>query len=171
MCDNPENVEGYLIRITYADDTQEIISRPYGDMESIEIDVDIDLEQNPTLNIEIAAYNSNGWQSCWSVYEEVVVDVPDYTLAGFEDENDVLSIFPNPINDKSNIRFKVLNRTDLEISVYDLLGNEIKTLTSGYYEAGIYDVTLKINDLASGAYYIRYRFNDRTVSKLFIVNQ
>ncbi|MFH1051646.1 MAG: T9SS type A sorting domain-containing protein [bacterium] len=166
-----ENIQGYLIRLTYTDGTEKIIARPYAGETNIEIDIDIDYVANPTLEIALAAYTKDGYQSCWSTIQGVAVDVEDYPFAGFENEDDRLSVFPNPVSDATNIRFKVADNGNIKISVYDLLGIEVGVLANDYYSAGIYDVSLKSDKLISGTYYIKYQAGDYTRTKLMIISK
>ncbi|MFC2130561.1 T9SS type A sorting domain-containing protein [Bacteroidota bacterium] len=164
-----DNIQGYLIRLTYTDGTEEIIARPYAGSNDIEIDIEVDVDANPTLEIAIAAYTEEGFQSCWSVDEGVTVDVEDYPLAGFENEDDRMSIFPNPLSENTNIRFRVAGNSNIRISVYDLLGNEIAVLANDYYGMGIYDVPLNSEGYLSGTYYVKYQSGDVTISKLMVI--
>lgn len=168
---NPENIQGYLIKLTLADGSEQIIARPYSGTDNIEIDIDIDLDANPILEVAIAAYTIDGYQSCWSVEEEVVLDVQDYPLAGFKNDNDKLSIFPNPTNDITNIRYIVSDNSYISIRIYDLLGNLNKTVIDNYYNPGIYDVKLDIDKFSNGTYYVRYQFGEKTVTKLIVINK
>ncbi len=168
---NPDEIQGYLIKLTFADGSEQIIARPYAGTDNIEIDIDIDLETNPILKISIAAYTPDGYQSCWSDENGVVLDVKDYTLAGFENDNDKLSIFPNPTTDITNIRFIVTENSNIKITVFDLLGNKIEEPVDNYYTKGIYDVKLKIDKFISGTYYIRYQLGEKTITKLLVINK
>ncbi len=168
---NPEDVKGYLIRIIYDDGTSEIIGRPYSGTNSIEIDIDIDLTKHPNFDIEIAAYNEQGWQSCWSNIQTVVVDVNEFPLAGFSNENDLLSIFPNPIKNLSNIRFIVPETNPVKITMFDILGNEILRLIDENYTPGIYDVKLNTEYIISGTYYIKYQIGNKVITKLVVISR
>jgi len=167
---NPvENIQGYLIRLTYNDETEEIVARPYAGETGAEIDIDIDTEVNDVLTVAMAAYTGDGFQSCWSADEGVTVDVKDYPLAGFENENDRISVFPNPLKDNTNIRFKVFGNHNVRIEVYDLLGNEVAVLTNKMYGEGIYDINLDTKNFVWGTYYIKYCAGDVTVTKLMVI--
>jgi photosystem II stability/assembly factor-like uncharacterized protein len=168
---NTTEIQGYLIRLTYEDGKQEIVARPYAGSTEIEIDFDIDLEQTTILKIEIAAYTKEGWESCWSTIADVVLDVNDYPLAGFTSENDRLSIFPNPMGNSTNIRFKVVDNSNIKIRIFNVLGTEIMNLTNEFYSTGIYDIPLKSEGIANGTYYIKYESNDVLITKLLIINK
>ena len=66
--------------------------------------------------------------------------------------------FPNPFNPETVIQFDVAKRTEMNISVYNLLGQRVKTLLNKNMETGTY--TLKWNGrddtgsmLPSGMYF------------------
>ncbi len=44
--------------------------------------------------------------------------------------------YPNPFNATTNISFNLTNDTDIELSVYDLLGRKVTTLVTGSLNAG-----------------------------------
>ncbi len=167
----PENIRGFLIKIVYADQTEEIIARPYGEDREAEIDIEIDLEENPILKITMAAYTHEGYQSCWSEEEGVVLDVKDYPLAGFENENDPISVFPNPLSNGANVRFKLLANSHTTIELFDLLGERKAVIIDDYFEAGVHDAELDATGITSGAYYIRMTAGGVTKSKLIIISK
>lgn len=62
--------------------------------------------------------------------------------------------FPNPFNPKTNITFTIPKETYIELSIYDLLGNLVKTLKSGNASAGEYFIEFDASEinLGSGVY-------------------
>ena len=83
--------------------------------------------------------------------------------------------YPNPFNPETMIRFDVADKTDLSISVYNILGEKITTLLKGSLEAGTYHVQWNgVSDqgktLPSGMYF--YELNSplfHSVKKLVLV--
>jgi len=43
----------------------------------------------------------------------------------------------------------------MKVAIYNLLGQSITTLTSGYKEAGMYNLTWDATDAASGMYFVK----------------
>ncbi len=83
----------------------------------------------------------------------------DTTLVGVEDEfsgiiNDyrLEQNYPNPFNPVTNISYSVPERVDVNISVYDILGNKIVTLINEEKDAGKYTIQFNGSALASGIY-------------------
>lgn len=65
--------------------------------------------------------------------------------------------YPNPFNASTEIVFEIELATELDLSVFNLLGERIKTLTSGYYQPGRYRATFGASGLPSGVYYYQLK--------------
>ena len=63
--------------------------------------------------------------------------------------------YPNPFNPTTKIVFSLPKQTELRILLYNMLGEAIKTIAEGKYDAGYYEVKLVANDLPSGVYVYR----------------
>jgi len=68
--------------------------------------------------------------------------------------------FPNPFNLQTTIRFNLAQRGDVELAIYNLLGQRVATLVLGEQEAGSHEVRWEGRDetrreLASGVYLCR----------------
>ncbi|WP_290660298.1 YCF48-related protein [Ignavibacterium sp.] len=63
--------------------------------------------------------------------------------------------FPNPFNPVTNISIKVPIQSEVKIILYDITGQEIKTITNQKYEAGFHSVVINADDLSSGVYLYR----------------
>jgi hypothetical protein len=60
--------------------------------------------------------------------------------------------YPNPFNPSTTIRFAVPQAGKVTLSVYNVLGEKIRDLISGFYETGIHSVNFDGKDLNSGVY-------------------
>lgn len=63
--------------------------------------------------------------------------------------------YPNPFNPITTIRFDVAKPQHLKLSVFDLLGSEVKTLYDNYAPAGFVTIDFNANELSSGIYIYR----------------
>jgi hypothetical protein len=88
------------------------------------------------------------------------------TVVGVDDENTVTQKFileqnyPNPFNPTTVIRFTIPNRfsnVHCKLSVYDMLGNKVKTLVDENRTPGNYEVSFTSSGLSSGIYFYRLR--------------
>jgi hypothetical protein len=80
---------------------------------------------------------------------EVYVDVTpsmDYALQ----QN-----YPNPFNPSTKIRFTIPQASVVNLTVFNVIGEEVKALVNNYYEAGSHEVILNASNLTSGIYFVR----------------
>lgn len=63
--------------------------------------------------------------------------------------------YPNPFNPSTNIQFSTPVQSFVILKVYDLLGNEIKTLVSEEKPAGHYSIGFKAEGLTNGTYFYK----------------
>ncbi|MDR3609558.1 MAG: T9SS type A sorting domain-containing protein [Ignavibacteriaceae bacterium] len=60
--------------------------------------------------------------------------------------------FPNPFNPSTTINFSIAKAGNVSLKVYNLLGQEVRTLLTGFKEAGSYTVNFNAEGLNSGLY-------------------
>ena len=77
--------------------------------------------------------------------------------------------YPNPFNPSTNIEYKIPEKEFVTLKVYDVLGNEIKTLVNEEKPAGRYTVNFSASNLASGVYYYRISAGNFTNIKKMIL--
>jgi hypothetical protein len=73
--------------------------------------------------------------------------------------------YPNPFNPSTEISFALPQASDVDLSIYNVLGQHVRNLVSGYMEPGKHSVTWdgrdnKGNVAASGIYFYRIKAED-----------
>jgi hypothetical protein len=63
--------------------------------------------------------------------------------------------YPNPFNPRTVIRWQLAGGSNVELSVYNLLGRKVATLVSERQEAGYYQITWDASGFACGVYLYR----------------
>ena len=64
--------------------------------------------------------------------------------------------YPNPFNPSTNLTFKIPNRCEISLKIYNILGEKVATLINGkMMEAGHHRVIWNASDLPSGIYFYR----------------
>lgn len=65
--------------------------------------------------------------------------------------------YPNPFNSFTKINFQIPDKSLINLSVFDILGNKLFDLLNEEKEAGYYNISFYGNDLASGIYIYKIR--------------
>ncbi len=99
-------------------------------------------------------------QSATGVYSEDIIF--DYQLK----QN-----FPNPFNPKTNISFTIPKETFIDLSVYDIMGNLVKTLVNDKLLAGDYIVEFDATEfnISSGVYFYKLKTPEFTSVKKMVL--
>jgi len=77
--------------------------------------------------------------------------------------------YPNPFNPTSRIRYNIPKASFVKITVYDILGREVRVLVNEEKNPGQYEVIFDGKGLASGVYFYTIRTHDYTLSKKMIL--
>jgi Secretion system C-terminal sorting domain len=70
-------------------------------------------------------------------------------------------VFPNPSNGDMTLTFTTIAQSLTQISIYDMLGNNVKEVSNGYLNVGQQTISLGTETLPSGSYVCRVRVGDR----------
>ncbi|MBN1479497.1 aryl-sulfate sulfotransferase [candidate division KSB1 bacterium] len=70
--------------------------------------------------------------------------------------------YPNPFNARTTIRFTALEKSDVTVTIYNILGAQVKNYDAGFYNSGSHAINLYMDDLPSGVYL--YRLSTRNIS-------
>jgi hypothetical protein len=77
--------------------------------------------------------------------------------------------FPNPFNPYTTINYTLHINGHVQLSVYDLRGNEIKTLVNQSQNSGEYSVLFDASNVASGMYIYRLKVGSFEQSRRIIL--
>ena len=78
--------------------------------------------------------------------------------------------FPNPFNPATTISYQLPVRSNVRLTVYNILGKEIATLVSKVMEPGYYSVRFDASALSSGLYFYRLQSDKYTeVKKMMLI--
>jgi len=77
--------------------------------------------------------------------------------------------YPNPFNPSTNIKYSVPQPSQVQIKVYDVLGNEIETLVNEEKPAGTYELTWNAANLSSGIYFYQLKAGEYVNTKKMIL--
>jgi len=79
--------------------------------------------------------------------------------------------YPNPFNPNTTISFSLANNSDIELSVFNLLGQKIEVLYNGILNKGNYSYNFNAGNLTSGVYFYTLNIKDKnkTITKKMLL--
>ena len=77
--------------------------------------------------------------------------------------------YPNPFNPSTKIKYSVPQLSQVQIKVFDVLGNEIETLVNEEKPTGTYELTWNAANLPSGVYFYQLKAGDFISTKKMIL--
>ena len=73
--------------------------------------------------------------------------------------------YPNPFNPETKIRFTLSETGNVKLTIYNILGQEIRRLVDEYKEVGVYTISFDASDLNSGMYIYKLEANGFTQTR------
>ncbi|MGA2296195.1 MAG: T9SS type A sorting domain-containing protein [FCB group bacterium] len=102
---------------------------------------------------------ASGWSSPgrFKTNTTPVIEVQDNT------NTNLLSIYPNPFSNSTNIIFKVLKSGNVTLKIFNTLGVQVATISNERLEAGTYNTEFNSIGLSTGMYYIQMLSSGRNI--------
>ncbi len=77
--------------------------------------------------------------------------------------------YPNPFNPTTAISYQLSAVSDVQLSVYNMLGQKVRTLVNKQQAAGQYSVLFIAGELPSGVYYTRLQAGEKVATRKMIL--
>jgi hypothetical protein len=137
-----------------------------------------------TIRVHPDTLNTNSWDfyglielhdnACPDSVRDVgvyayVLDVPG-RKAGLPRSTALLPAYPNPFNGTTVVGFDLAAAANVSVSLFDVTGRHVRTISSGLMAAGHYRLPFEAGDLASGVYLLSMQAgNSRFAQKLLLI--
>jgi len=110
-------------------------------------------EQNPYKDQN----DATNWMASQEIHgnpgrDNISVSVQEPNSEEVPHEYQLSQNYPNPFNPTTQIKYSVPKNSFITLKVYNILGQEVRTLFKGYQQRGNYNVIFDGNGLASGVY-------------------
>lgn len=77
--------------------------------------------------------------------------------------------FPNPFNPSTNISFELPHAQQVQLSIYNALGQRVSTLHSGTLRSGSHLFTFEAQQLSSGIYYYMLETSEKVLTRKMLL--
>ncbi|MFZ4401297.1 MAG: T9SS type A sorting domain-containing protein [Bacteroidales bacterium] len=117
---------------------------------------------------EVTTGHSNG-----ELAYSYTITAPATNIAEINELSSMFSIqqnYPNPFNLETTIKYKVSTANNVQLSIFDMFGREVKTLVNQYQSVGNYSVSLNSSELSlkTGIYYYKITMGNYSKSMKMI---
>ena len=125
------------------------------------------VEEFYDLSVVVWAQNTTTkevYQSAWS-----------FKTAGINNNNNpnngIISLFPNPVSSSAFVKYIVNNNQDVEINIYNILGEKVYTDKKGVLQNGIHTSEINCENLENGFYILKLTIGNTVfLDKLNVLN-
>ncbi len=97
-------------------------------------------------------YNAAGWEA--EVFTDAISDVNKTPLQNISDFA-LSGNYPNPFNPATTISYQLSAASEVDLTVYNALGQRVRTLLDRRQDKGTYRIVFDASTLSSGVYYYK----------------
>ncbi|MBD3223179.1 MAG: T9SS type A sorting domain-containing protein [Caldithrix sp.] len=118
------------------------------------------------------------WYDDFTVQEVTVllvsIDEPGKRSVVMTKEHELMQNYPNPFNPETLIEYRVPEKGEVQLNVYDMMGRKIRTLVNGVKPAGTYQATWDGRDdagnkVSTGMYIYQLKGKNALVTKRMLL--
>lgn len=123
---------------------------------------------NQVTTTEMFSWNGSSWDPTYRYYYyyTTLLDIKNKEIV----KDFVLyQNYPNPFNSTTKIIYSIPIPTEIKITLFNSLGEEIKIIDRGLKIPGKHEVVIDDNSLSSGVYFYEFQTPTRTESKKMIL--
>jgi trimeric autotransporter adhesin len=100
---------------------------------------------------------------------DIYHESPVVVMNGEEFQQLMFHVFPNPFNSRVNFRYAVVKRTRVELTMYDMLGRQVRRIVDETQGPGAYDASFEASSLASGIYLTRLKVDGSVQTRRIVL--
>lgn len=118
------------------------------------VDKTVPVGKKDHLTFLVSLPNGQSWQ------KDITVSVAP------PDRFELFQNYPNPFNPTTTISYQLTSPSNVQLVIYDLLGQEVFTLVNGELAAGFHQETWNASSVASGFYIYRMTTTDKSGNQI-----
>lgn len=104
-------------------------------------------------------------------YTPFIMTGIEHTFGEVNNPSDIILYqnYPNPFNPSTIVSYSIPKSQNVQLNVFDILGNKVSSLVNGFKSSGLHSVTFDASILSSGIYTYRLRTGSLVLVKKLIV--
>ncbi len=122
--------------------------------------------ENGDYTITLTITNADGVED---TFEQTVTvsGVSINNIAGLT----AVEVYPNPASDELNVAFQLTETTNMTIELTNVVGQTVKAVSTQNFGAGNTNVSIDLNDLSNGLYFVTFRSENGISNQKFMVSK
>ena len=72
-----------------------------------------------------------------------------------------IKVFPNPIQNIGKVEFSLEKAGNIEITLHNILGKQVKLVSKEYYRSGFINIDFDASDLYKGHYFLKISLDSK----------
>lgn len=139
--------------------TGESFSINMGETKNVDKTINIDTNNLISENLSVVVFIQSS--SSQKVYQSETITYSDLKVTSVDHTNTVpleyslKQNYPNPFNPSTKVSYNLPEQAVVRLTVYNLLGKEVKTLVNRSQHPGLYEYTFNAANLPSGVYFYK----------------
>jgi hypothetical protein len=86
-------------------------------------------------------------------------------------KQNILQVYPNPFNSQIRISYTIKNRGNVNLKLYNSIGQEIEQLKNEEENAGTHEINYRNNKLSSGIYFLTLNHEGQTETQKIVLTK
>ncbi len=119
-------------------------------------------------NRDQAYLNQHEWTFTW-IGDTTVTGMNDKPATGVANTYKLEQNYPNPFNPTTMIQYSLAANAKVTLTVYNVLGQEVKTLVNAKQTAGVHQVNFDAHTLTSGVYFYQIKAGNFVQTKKMLL--
>ncbi len=134
------------------------------------LEIDNNVHETDSVHLLLANGNSYTWNK--SIIKSYRFSSSSLTLEEIEQSSSIenLVLYPNPIEDIANLKFKLFSNSDITISVRDVQGKELMVLQKENLHSGLHTLEIPVGAFPSGPVFFTLQNQDFSITKKAMIN-
>jgi Secretion system C-terminal sorting domain len=125
---------------------------------------------NKLLFVNVMNHLTNAWKFAQQAMgTKLKKETGDNELSGLPTEYGVDQNYPNPFNPTTQINYRLPEKNQVSLQIYDILGNLVSTLVDEEMDAGYHSVVWNASGLSSGVYFYTIRSGSFITTKKLVL--
>jgi hypothetical protein len=125
------------------------------------------------VSTEMQNYTVLNWTASQALggtpgYENTVTSIIK-SIEQIPNEYNLSQNYPNPFNPSTTISYSIPERTNVNLEIFNILGENIVKLVNRVQNAGVYSVTFDASHLSSGIYIYTLKTTSKIISKKMVL--